>query len=775
MWRTSLHADQHSELDGTDQHEKVGLEIGPEAVPTPRAMTDGPFEVGGRYLVEDLLGGGETAIVFGARHLLLGKSVAMKILRTELASDLEHAQRFLKAARAASQLTHENIVSITDFGHDDAAQLTFLVMERLAGVTLDHELVLPMPVGRALPILLQVARAMVAAHAAGVVHRDIKPKNIFLVSSSGRDDLVKVCDFGLSKLGNERVTATGTLLGAPPYQTPPPPVAETSPDFRADLYGFGATAYEVLTGRNPNRVDGKAPPYPSELVPDSDLPPELEELIIRCLSANPSDRPVGAVEIEAVLAGLIDHVRKPSPSSASMIGQIVGTHKLTRLLGSGGIGWVYQAEHPLIGTKVAIKILRSEIANDPTMIDRFVLEARSSSAIGSPHIPRFLDFGYLANGQPYAVMEYLDGVTLASRLRDFGFLSLEEAVTVLRQVATAMSAAHAQGIIHRDLKPDNLFLVRDASDKEVVKVLDFGIAKLMSATGSAVKTHAGIVLGTAYYCAPEQAMGLDVAPTADIYALGVTAYEMLTGQRPFEGQVSAILGAKTTQDAPSLHKLRSDLPDVVERTVARMLERDPDKRLATMEELLAELDTWIAPPAPTMLEFAPQTTIQEDETSATVPAPRKRTTAQTRTPSFWRALANWKVGVIAGAAVTAIIVTAVVVSSTSGSTPTPKKAEPVVKKEPAKPAPAPAATAPKLEPSPAPAAVAPTPEPPVVEPAIEPAPAPLPAATATAPVITPPKKAPTRPNDDGRPRGPTPPPTKSSKPNEGVIFDPFKD
>ncbi|HEY5934938.1 MAG TPA: serine/threonine-protein kinase, partial [Kofleriaceae bacterium] len=708
-----MHADQHSELDGTDQHEKVGLEIGPESVPvpTPRAMTDGPFEVGGRYLVEDLLGGGETAIVFGARHLLLGKSVAMKILRTELASEHDHAQRFLKAARAASQLSHENIVSITDFGHDEAAQLTFLVMERLTGVTLDHELVLPMPVGRALPILLQVARAMVAAHAAGVVHRDIKPKNVFLVSSSGRDDLVKVCDFGLSKLGTERITATGTLLGAPPYQTPPPMVAETSPDFRYDLYGFGATAYEVLTGRSPNRVDGKAPPYPSEIVPDSDLPPELEELIIRCLSANPADRPVGAVEIEAVLAGLIDHVRKPTPSSASMIGQIVGTHKLTRLLGSGGIGWVYQAEHPLIGTKVAIKILRSEIANDPTMIDRFVLEARSSSAIGSPHIPRFLDFGYLANGQPYAVMEYLDGVTLASRLRDFGFLSLEEAVTVLRQVATAMSAAHAQGIIHRDLKPDNLFLVRDAADKEVVKVLDFGIAKLMSATGSAVKTHAGIVLGTAYYCAPEQAMGLDVAPTADIYALGVTAYEMLTGQRPFEGQVSAILGAKTTQDAPSIHKLRSDLPDAVERTVARMLERDPDKRLATMEDLLGELDTWISAPAPTILEFSPQTTIQEDETSATVPAPpRKRTTAQTRSQSFWQT-AGWKVGLVAGLALTAIIVTAIVVSSTgsSAATTVKRKAEPVVKKP-----------APALKSAPEPAAVAPTPAP------VQPAPVPAP-------------------------------------------------
>ena len=770
-------------------------------------MTDGPFEVGGRYLVEELLGGGDTAIVFGAKHLLLGKAVAMKILRTEHASDPGQSQRFLKAARAASQLGHENIVSITDFGHDDAAQLTFLVMERLSGTTLDQELVLPMPVGRALPILLQLARAMVAAHAAGVVHRDIKPKNVFLVSTSGRDDVVKLCDFGLSRTASERVTATGTLLGAPPYQTPAP-VLETEPDFRVDLHGFGCTAYEVLTGRNPVRLDGKTPPYPSELVPDSDIPPELEELIIRCLSANPNDRPVGAVEVETVLASLINNVRKSSPSSSSMIGQIVGTHRLTRLLGSGGIGWVYQAEHPLIGTKVAIKILRSEIANDQTMIDRFVLEARSSSAIGSPHIPRFLDFGYLPNGQPYAVMEYLDGVTLASRLRDFGFLSLEEAVSILRQIASAMSAAHAQGIIHRDLKPDNLFLVRDAkSEQEVTKVLDFGIAKLMSSTGSGIKTHAGIVLGTAYYCAPEQAMGLDVGPQADIYALGATAFEMLTGQRPFEGQVSQILGAKTTQDAPSLHSLRSDLPDVVEETVARMLERDPDKRLASMTELLAELDTWTREPAPTMLEFAPSpsATILDEDEGATTPAPlpRKRTTAQTRNVGGWQSFLTWKVGVIAGLAALAIVVTALVVSSTTDGSAKPLAAKaapesvPVITPLP-KPAPAPApavvapapapAPTPAPTPAPAPEVVAPTAAPtaaptPAPTPAKEMAPArePTPAATtpapAPAPATTPApaKKTPKKSSDDARPRGPNPPSTGSSKPNEGVIFDPFKD
>ena len=768
-------------MDGDDNR--------PDNVPVPpRVMTEGPFEVGGRYLVEDLLGGGDTAIVFGAKHLLLGKSVAIKILRTELASDPEQSQRFLKAARAASQLNHENIVSITDFGHDDAAGLTFLVMERLSGVTLDHELVVPMPVARAMPILLQIARAMVAGHAAGVVHRDLKPKNIFLVSTSGRDDQVKVCDFGLARLPCDRVTATGTLLGAPPYQTPAP-VFEVAPDLRFDLLGFGATAYEMLTARNPVRADGKAPPYPSEIVPDAALPPELEELIIRCLAPNPNDRPRDAAEVETVLASLIEHVRpsqpdheRPSaPSSASMIGQMVGTHRLTRLLGSGGIGWVYQAEHPLIGTKVAIKILRSEIANDPTMIDRFVLEARSSSAIGSPHIPRFLDFGYLPNGQPYAVMEYLDGVTLASRLRDFGFLSLEEAVEILRQVASAMSAAHAQGIIHRDLKPDNLFLVRDGTSKDVVKVLDFGIAKLMSASESAVKTHAGIVLGTAYYCSPEQAMGLDVTPAADIYALGATAFEMLTGQRPFEGQVSSILGSKTTADAPSIHTLRSDLPAAVERTIARMLERDPDKRLATMAELQTELEGWTREPAPqASVELPVATPVIEDDRRATPVPTRERTTAQTRSTDGSK---SWRTGLIAAFAVFALLVTALVVSSTWDDTPPKRRVDParqVAKPRKAAPAPtqpdptptiaSPVTPAPAGAPVPAPVAVTPPPAaatpapPPVVA-----APAPKPAASTSAP-----KRPAVRPVEDGRPRGPTPP-SGSSQPKEGVIFDPFKD
>ncbi|MEJ7602216.1 MAG: serine/threonine-protein kinase [Kofleriaceae bacterium] len=763
-----MHAEPQGDIDGNHRLDHVPV--------PPHAITEGPFEVGGRYLVDDLLGGGDTAIVFGATHLLLGKSVAIKILRTELASDPDQSPRFLKAARAASHLAHDNIVSITDFGHDDAAGLSFLVMERLTGVTLDQELVVPMAIDRALPILLQISRALVAAHAAGIVHRDLKPKNVFLVSS----DQVKVCDFGLARLPSDRVTATGTLLGAPPYQTPAP-VFETAPDGRFDLLGFGATAYEMLTGRNPVRPDGKAPPYPSEIVPDSALPPELEELIIRCLAANPNDRPRDAAEVEAVLASLSEDIRKSSPAPGSMIGQIVGTHRLTRLLGSGGIGWVYQAEHPLIGTKVAIKILRSEIANDPTMIDRFVLEARSSSAIGSPHIPRFLDFGYLPNGQPYAVMEYLDGVTLASRLRDFGFLSLEEAVEILKQVASAMSAAHAQGIIHRDLKPDNLFLVRDAKAKDVVKVLDFGIAKLMSATESAVKTHAGIVLGTAYYCSPEQAMGLDVTPAADIYALGATAFEMLTGQRPFEGQVSSILGSKTTSDAPSVHSLRSDLPDAVERTIARMLERDPDKRLATMAELLTELEGWTREPAPqTLVEVAPTITIIEDDRTTTPAAPRGRTTAQTRSTE---AANSWRKGLYAAVAVFAILVIALVVSSTSDDTPTKRRVDPAKQlanprkaaPDPA-PDPTPAIAAPGAAAAIVPAPVAVTPPPAAVTPppaAVVAPPTPAPAPVVVAP---PPHRSGPR-TDPPRIAGPADrlPQLGVEQAKEGVIFDPFKD
>jgi eukaryotic-like serine/threonine-protein kinase len=218
-----------------------------------------------------------------------------------------------------------------------------------------------------------------------------------------------------------------------------------------------------------------------------------------------------------------------------MIGQNFGNYRVTRLIGEGGMGVVYVAEHASIGRRAAVKVLRPGLTEDVEITKRFFNEARAANAIRHPGIVEVFDSGTLPSGVAYLVMELLEGESLAARLRRLGRLELTEARAIGVQTASALGAAHAAGIVHRDLKPDNLFLVRDYRDVsgENVKVLDFGIAKLGIGTSRSVsvKTRTGSVTGTPAYMSPEQCRGTkEVDHRTDIYALGVILYEMVAGR-----------------------------------------------------------------------------------------------------------------------------------------------------------------------------------------------------------------------------------------------------
>jgi serine/threonine-protein kinase len=593
--------------------------------PRDGALVDAaPFALGDRYIVDETIGTGGFGLVFGARHKLLGKSVAIKVLRPEHAADDVQARRFLREAQTASQLEHENIVAISDFGQDPASGLLYLVMERLWGTTLADVLRQSgaLPLSRVLSILHQVARALASAHDAGVVHRDLNPRNVMLVRTSGRDDVVKLCDFGLARLvaGHDRVTSSGTMIGTPAYMAPEQMRGDSVQDPRIDIYAFGVTAFEMLTGRLPFEAatplaliamkigDQPGPQALADRLRAQLVPPTLVELIVRCMERNPVDRPPRAQAlIEAMSAAVAAIAGSGSGSggsqsalpigSVNLIGQRAGAYVLTRLIGTGGIGSVYEAQHPVIGTKVAVKVLLPEVVAVPGMSERFIQEARTSSQIKSPYIPRFYDFGVLAGGQPFAVMELLEGESVAERLRRAGPMSLRDVAAIVGQTASVLELAHEAGIVHRDVKPENLFLSTGEEDRLAIKVLDFGIAKLMAQTGSGAKTAFGVVLGTPFYCAPEQALGMDVGPAADVYGLGATAFELLTGRPPFDGEVTTVLGAKTTSEAPSVHSLRADVPESIAQTLARMLERDPGKRIRSMRGVLEAVAAWPTSPA----------------------------------------------------------------------------------------------------------------------------------------------------------------------------------
>ena len=282
-----------------------------------------------------------------------------------------------------------------------------------------------------------------------------------------------------------------------------------------------------------------------------------------------------------------------------MIGRSIGNYKIVRAIGEGGMGTVYLAEHPMIGKRVAVKMLRPDLGTDPGLVSRFFQEARAVNEIRHPNIVDISDYGKTEDGIVYLVMELLEGRSLRDRLNAEGALPLDEAVTISRQVCDALAAAHRVGIVHRDLKPDNVFLLQDPAQPGGLrsKLFDFGVAKLLGEQEKQVghKTIAGSVVGTPYYMSPEQALCQDVGAASDIYSMGVMMFEMVTGHVPFAAeQLVILLNAILKQPAPPASEFRPEVPPFLDRLILRCLEKDPGGRPQTMEEVVALLNAGAA-------------------------------------------------------------------------------------------------------------------------------------------------------------------------------------
>jgi serine/threonine-protein kinase len=411
-----------------------------------------------------------------------------------------------------------------------------------------------------------------------------------------------------------------------------------------------------------------------------------------------------------------------------MIGEVFGRYRVVRKIGEGGMGAVYVAEHTLIGRHAALKVLLDEMSHRKELVTRFFNEARAASAVKHPGIVEIYDFGYHTSGSAYIVMEYLDGESLAARLRREGTLSEARAAALCRQICGALAAAHAKGIVHRDLKPDNVFIVRDAdtADGERTKLIDFGIAKLAATDASpGAKTGTGILMGTPAYMSPEQSKGAgQIDSRTDIYALGCMLFEMLCGQPPFVAEGAGELMAKHIMASPPPPSSLAAVTPQMERVILRALAKSPDQRFQTADELIAALDVAVpsgarprarrfTPAARTQPELAispKPTTLSEATGSAPIgaaPIPRAESRA------LWLVLGVAIVVILGGGAF-------VFLKANRGAAPLAAQApEPT---PPPDPAPAPA---PLPDPAPAPA---PPPDP---APAPAPAPSPNPAAPAT--------------------------------------------
>ncbi len=417
----------------------------------------------------------------------------------------------------------------------------------------------------------------------------------------------------------------------------------------------------------------------------------------------------------------------PSPEAEISIGSVLdGRYRIDAILGAGGMGRVYRAEHTGIGRPVAIKVLHSDLNRNREAAQRFQREAIASGRLDHPNIVNVSDFGVVDDGPCYLVMEVLDGESLGTRLERDKRIPWREAIQILRGVLMGLRHAHERGVVHRDIKPDNVFLTYKDGEL-VVKILDFGIAKLFAGNADdPASTRAGLTVGTPAYLSPEQAVGGEIKPASDLYSSTILLFEMLTGHAPFEDKDPlAMLGAHVSREPPRVAEVAPDvaIPAALEDVIQRGLIKTSSDRISTADSYLAQLDEVVASTrlgsapiielqnalgsAPTAMSMATTTPAPGTLTSLT-PAPghndtmilltdRKdpvRAVSLAEAPPIPR---NWiRVGavVVIAAAVIAIIVAIATRGDGASTSPPPKSADSAPKAKTVAPKPPPPAPAP---------------------------------------------------------------------------------
>jgi serine/threonine-protein kinase len=285
-------------------------------------------------------------------------------------------------------------------------------------------------------------------------------------------------------------------------------------------------------------------------------------------------------------------VPAPEPEADPLIGQVLdGRYEIKSVLGEGGMGIVYKARHVTLGKNLAIKVLKADVSKDQEIVQRFRQEAQSATAIGNHHIIDISDFGVLADGSTYFVMEFLDGQSLTRAIEPGKPLKANRTIHIAKQLCRALGAAHDVGIVHRDLKPDNIYLISRGGDRDFVKVLDFGIAKVGGAKSKL--TQVGQVFGTPHYMSPEQCAGTAVDKRTDVYALGVIMYEMASSRVPFDADnLMGILTKHLYEEPIKPHELPPpvDVPPELESVIMKCLAKKADVRYQSMQEVLSDLE-----------------------------------------------------------------------------------------------------------------------------------------------------------------------------------------
>ncbi len=593
----------------------------------------------GKYEIIEEIGSGGMGVVYRAHDPVLGRDVAIKLIVAK-AMDPEMRERFYREARASGKLQHENLAVVYDVGEIEGRP--YIVMEYLKGKDLGAiiKAKTPLTLPQKLDYSRQICKGLAFVHSENIIHRDIKPENIMIVGGGK----VKILDFGVARPVSSKLTQAGTRVGTPWYMSPEQ-IKGDGIDKRSDIFSFGVLLYELLTYRRPFEGDDTTVMYkivheepPPFQLDDVEMQEELKALLAKCLAKPANGRynsfaeVIGALEqaetkwadqqrIKALLAEAktltlqrnfqqaltrFDEILRLDPENAEaktrrqeclgqdkdrrtmkvMAGQIVGEtishYRILERLGAGGMGVVYKAEDIKLKRLVALKFLLPELSRDESATKRFIREAQAVSSLDHPNICTVHEIDESENGQLFICMTYYEGQTLRDIIRA-GKTNLASCLGMAIEIASGIAKAHEDGITHRDLKPSNIIVTKDG----VVKIVDFGLAKLASNTKI---TKTGTTVGTLAYMAPEQIKGHEVDHRCDIWALGATLYELMTGKLPFEGEQELSLLYAIVNEEPILpSKINPAILPALESIIRQALQKAPEKRFAAMQEMYEAL------------------------------------------------------------------------------------------------------------------------------------------------------------------------------------------